>query len=367
LGLQHSHLGLLMNERSSASAAAALQEPERKAILRRVANIYDCFKPVLWSFGDVSVLTDEEGYAVGFYCKKADRIRKDIPVEIFNHQLKELDLNDPDELAAFMSEYGTIFDSWRDSASEMARYNKFIDIQRYGRPDKDRIDNEKIAIGSPINLTPPSMGRLATRELWLDECERMRRFEADGWNGYEPRLFLVSYEEVVENIELIFEIVRLAKAATQSQDEDMVARLAGIDREIFFDESLYLDQMLNGLLHVFQPKIGFQYVVDGEEGEPTYHCDLFDIHDYAGSSSASFMNAVALQIRDFNINGCKARQCAECGEIFVVKQTFKQSKRSHSDSMFCCDRCKGRNAQRKHRNTEGYKLKQARKKATPAQ
>ena len=93
--------------------------------------------------------------------------------------------------------------------------------------------------------------------------------------------------------------------------------------------------------------------------------------------SASLMNAIALQIRDFNIHLSDAHQCAECGEIFIVKQTDRATKRAHSDSKFCCDKCKNKNTQRRHRESAGYKQKQAKKKtaekkpskedATPAQ
>ncbi|ACV22435.1 Uncharacterised protein [Slackia heliotrinireducens] len=348
-------------------------EPE-EVLLRRVANIYNDFKPVLWKTGKVELLRDDDGNVIGFYHFwkpwahgiDVKSYRDSLPPEIFNHQLKELDVDDPEAVAEFMTEYGMIFDSWAGNISEMAQYNRFVNVESYGRPSVESIDAMARIEGSWI--TPRAWyteNRYNTKMLWEAEYKRMRACaESDDWSSFEPKQFLVSYGEVKENIGLVFEMVKLAKAASQYEEEDPLAEALGIDRSGLFDEILYLDEMLNGLLHVYHPKVGFQYILDGVPGNPTYHCDLFDIHDSEGAMSASFMNAVALQIRDFNIHLSDAHQCAECGEIFIVKQTARATKRAHSDSKFCCDKCKNKNTQRRHRESAGYKQKQAKKKAS---
>ena len=348
-------------------------EEPKEVLVRRVANIYDDFKPVLWSLGKVEILRNDAGEAVGFYYmwapyKKGFNIksyRDELPSEIFNHQLKELDVDDPEALADFMTEFGMIFDSWAGNIDEMAQYNRFVNVECYGRPSVEGIDAMIRLEGSFI--TPRAWHtncRYDTKLLWQEEYKRMLTYaENDDWSSFEPKRFLVSYGEVRENIELVYEMVKLAKAASTSEEEIPLAEALGIDRAGLFDEILYLDEMLNGLLHVYHPKIGFQYIVDGVAGEPTYHCDLYDIHDSDGAMSASIMNAIALQLRDFNIHLSDAHQCAECGEIFIVKQTTRATRRSHSDSKFCCDKCKNKNTQRRHRESAGYKQKQAKKKA----
>lgn len=340
-------------------------EPE--VLVRRVANIYDDFKPVLWSIGEVEILRDESGNALGFYYNgklRGKGWRDDIPAEIFNHQIKDIDNASPEAKSAFMTEYGMIFDSWPGAIDEMAQYCKSVNIRKWGTLSIERLDALISQIDSYITAGPhTSQGRFQTRDLWKAEYERMKWYAENGWDDYEPRLFLVSCEEVQENIDIVFNLVDLAKAAAQSEIEREVAELAGIERCDFFDEILYLDQVLNGLLHVFHPKVGFQYIVDGKAGEPTYYCDLLDIHEGDGPMSASLMNAIALQIRDFNIHLSDAHQCAECGEIFIIKQTTRATSRAHSDSKFCCDKCKNKNTQRRHRESAGYKLKQAKKRA----
>ncbi|MBQ9004073.1 MAG: hypothetical protein IJ087_19695, partial [Eggerthellaceae bacterium] len=264
-------------------------EEPREVLVRRVANIYDDFKPVLWSLGKVEVLRNSDGEAIGFYYmwapyKKGIDIksyRDDLPSEIFNHQLKDLNADDPDALAEFMTEYGMIFDSWAGNIDEMAQYNKFINVEKFGRKSVADIDAMIELADSFVNpIGWYTDNRYDTKLLWQEEYKRMRVCaENDDWGDYEPRCFLVSYGEVKENIKLVFEMVKLAKAASTSEEEVPLAEALGIDRMGLFDEILYLDEMLNGLLHVFHPKVGFLYIVDGVVGEPTYNCDLLDIHD----------------------------------------------------------------------------------------
>lgn len=355
-----------MHPQNTTPLASSHLDSEQKVLMKRVANVYNDFKPIPWLYGEISVLKDEDGLPLGFYCSEKNTVRESLPAEIFNHQMKGLSHEDADALAAFMSEFGVIFDSWPGALGEMSQYCKFVDVRRYGKPDISQIDAAINYLESGIGLGPQtSQGRLFTHDLWVSEYERMRVFASEGWDAFEPRLFLVSIEEVCENLDTISSLVKLAKSASQSEDEETISLLAGIERCNLTDEILYLDQTLNALLHVFHPKVGFQYVIDGQPGKPTYDCDYWESVDDFGPTSASLMNAIALQIRDFNLRLSDARQCAECGEIFIVKQSSKPVKRAHSDSMFCCDRCKNRHAQRKHRSTEGYKQKQARKKPFP--
>ena len=343
-------------------------DPEHTVRLRRVANIYGDFKPILWVVGEVGILRNESGKALGFYYENQGKSswdtfdwREDIPVEFFNHQLKDVDGGTPEELAALMSEYGMIFDSWPGAINEMALYSRTVNVRKWGTPSIEEIESQIEQLDTHVSSVFPSEGRRKTKALWKAEYRRLEEYAKKGWEGYRPRTFMVSIEEVRENIDLVFDMADLAKAASQSDTEDDIARIVDIARYDFFDTILDLDRMLNDLLHVFHPMVGFQYIVDGEEGKPTYYCDQQDIHEEDGSEPASLMNAIALQLRNFNINLGSARQCSECGEVFIVKQTKRPSKRPHSDSMFCCDKCKNRYAQRKHRESPGYKLSQSRK------
>jgi hypothetical protein len=77
----------------------------------------------------------------------------------------------------------------------------------------------------------------------------------------------------------------------------------------------------------------------------------------------SLSQALALQLWNFSLEAKKGFSiCKECGEPFVHKQTKAKTQQSRNTHVFCCDRCKNQNAQRKYRQTEGYKLKQKKKK-----
>ena len=85
-------------------------------------------------------------------------------------------------------------------------------------------------------------------------------------------------------------------------------------------------------------------------------------------TAGSLEEAIALQLWNFTLEARGGfTVCKECGQIFVRKQSKARGGASRSTSLFCCDRCKNRYAQREHRKTEGYRLKQERRRVAEKQ
>ena len=92
-----------------------------------------------------------------------------------------------------------------------------------------------------------------------------------------------------------------------------------------------------------------------------YHPEVFMIHDDFEMTGdwyhtinrlheTSFMNAASYQLYELNRDLDKARHCRECGRLFVRRQTQnKATGGTRSRSVYCCDRCRNRATQRKHR------------------
>lgn len=324
--------------------------------IKRVGNIYDDFKPAPWNRGGVKILYSPDGEAVGFYAVESSSITS-LPNEIFNHQMKELDIEEPEQIADFMSKYGMVYHGFTEAAEEMDEYCKRTCPYRWGTLVDEEVDALVKSLAMPKYPWPD--GRYETIQLWIGEYKRLSTWKCDS-SEWEQKLFLVSYEEVKACIETMTNCVSLAKAIAKTDVEQEIETMMGFAKGEFYDESLYLDTYLNSHLTNIHPKVGVLYVGEGLPQNPSYN-DSYE--EYESYTKGSFMRALALQIRDFNIHLGEYRECKECGEIFVKRQSRKPNMRVHSDGEFCCDKCKNRFTQREYRKSPGYKLKQAEKRA----
>lgn len=330
-----------------------------------------------WRVGKVSVLYDEAGKtALGFYLDGPSTERSEIPVEIFSHQIAELSLDDPEKIAEFMSEYGMIFDSSPYALDEMDRYCHCVD-SCYAFDYNEKAITPWLKRGTELKYGC-SWGRSMTRLLWREEVARLNEYwklqptfaqmaeramhpecfdEPSVESAPNPKVLLVSIQEVIECVELIRDLAILAKAFHY---EDPVPRLAsiGTGEELRF-RIVQLDRALNNLLAAFHPRM--ETCIVDENHQPISLLDADEV-DYT-FIEYSLMNAIGVELWEFSNDASLVRLCRECGQPFIRKQSKSKTSRSNLKSDFCCDKCKNRNSQREHRKTSGYRQQQEKRRA----
>ncbi len=398
----------------------------------------------------MDVLRDIDGEAIGFYehvdiPEQGDDLGSffgnlydennrstisALPCEMFNHELKELDLENAEALASFMTKYGMIFQinsgflAWQayirveknltgtldaltvaldeaipgsgEWSSLLLRQQVIVDymLERYGPNIEERFVESKINMfevdlktaGDDEPLFEKIFG-MSTQEckekihvlkkgsIPDDIREEISHIEsvvslqplrrAIAYPGYQGGRgvaffpFLVSIEEVRQQVKSFLSCARIAKALMAERDSKRIAEMLSLPDE---DEAVFIirsyDEFISNHLKTVSPSMGI--ISKPSEGcAPSVYLP--------GSNDGSLCCALALQIRKFNLMGEEHYNvCDECGEIFVERRSKGRKNKSHEDASFCCDRCKNRHTQRNYRKSPGHRLKQQKKKANPA-
>lgn len=298
-----------------------------------------------WPNPDIETI-ELDGEVVGFCWASVDwhSTRESLPPELFNHEMRKLDADDPRAVAEFMGEYGILFAPWSRYAEEMTAFNLFIDDGIVGtKPRTKRQIRDKLReLGDDDGVAE---WRLETRKLWAAELKR--KMESD-FDDYEPRLFIVSYAEVRVCLLMVENYVTITSALHDfdGTEDDLARRLDIDDVGEAVSIVTYYDNMINDMLGAHHPDV-FMMTDDGIDFAAGGY-----MHVREKLGDRSLMHAVALQLYELNANLDKARHCRECGRLFLTRRTKgKTSARSQSSSVFCCDACRNRHAQRKHRES----------------
>ena len=161
---------------------------------------------------------------------------------------------------------------------------------------------------------------------------------------------LYSYEllkQKIEDWQLISKIVN----ATIMFDkvEDLAKYLDQPEQQIIGGCESYLKAICNHL-KLFRPDLSFIEIFDET-----------DVGKFTTPNALMIETAISIQMWNFLIESRAGYSiCKECGRPYIRKSTSAKTS-ARSSSKFCCDKCKNRNAQRKYRQSEGYKLKQKKK------
>lgn len=319
------------------------------------------FKPASWGVPEVKVVYGASGEPLAFAAISnfncSNKIRSGLPVEFFNHQLLEVDYKDPEKFAAFMSEYGFI----------------------------------------PSLLTKPAGGadmrRLVESLASLDpyDWESVRQFES--LYGYMPKAgpseAYVGWDEISAHYAQLKEAVaevdaklRQAQEGKNILNEVRVRGLVSIERaQCNFEDWLYCAKYIKAMAcfttrkeladMLGEEEVGLMRRAAGAANIIQRHLngihpslDIFDSTNnqlyttHCKQSPGGFQQALALQLWQFTLEAKTAFTiCKECGQPFVHKQTKKKKGQSRSSSVFCCDKCKNRFAQREYRKSPGYRMK----------
>ena len=315
-----------------------------------------------WQVPEVRVLEDAQGNPLAFVALSeaigCSRRRHGLPTEFFNHQLVELDYRDPYKLAAFMSEYGFLGKTL--GGSSLSR-NIVRALEELDETSRESIRAFEEHFGYMPNAYP-SEGPVDWDGVF-DHYYALKRAvarldakleEAQSDSPLTARLGVCGLVSI-KRAEYLYEDWLFAaahiKALVQFHTPQELAAALGEDEYCVVRNCLNATRIVQRHLVEVHPVLG---VLDVTEGQAMM------AHD--GGSLGSFEEALALQLWNFTLEAKGGfRLCKECGQVFVHKQGKSRSGASRSSSQFCCDRCKNRYAQREHRKTEGYRLKQQRK------
>lgn len=320
-----------------------------------------------WHTAEVRVLRDSIGRPLAFasVCAIGDacRERTGLPTEFFNHQLKDLDYDDADKLAAFMTEYGMI------AAPDPLRVKPRLRTAPFGPRDPYEYDSiasfeastgyraagcEYSLLVSDEKKQEVSLHYAELKAAVADTEKRLEEAQPEANILTKRRIHtIVSYETVVRAYEDWLFCVRHIQALLQYKTVPELARLLGEDEMVVARNCLAARDMLQKRLSKVSPKLDILCIEDGES-------QTLSKPDEPGS----FEEALALQIWNFTLEAKGGfTTCKECGNVFVHKQAKGLKGKSRTTSLFCCDRCKNRYAQRTYRKTDGYRLKMEKRSA----
>lgn len=327
-----------------------------------VNSVDALFEPMAWCTPEVHALRNRDGAPLAFIATctmlGALPMRSELPTEFFSHQLLDLDRSDPDKMAAFMSEYGLVgAQAWtfhdgrafeRDLAALDAADAFAIDAfeERYSYapksyPTKFSLDKE----GAQIHY----------EELACSLSNLMAELEAaraDDSVASTPMIAgIVSFERARYLLESWVFCAGHIKALVQFHTPRELADALGEGETEVIAACRDAVEFLQTYLQDAHPRLDLMDTTDGQR--LTYGSD---------AGAGGFEQALALQLWNFALEAKEGYTvCRECGQVFVHRQTKARKGSPRNTSVFCCDRCKNRHAQREHRKTEGYRLKQERK------
>ncbi|MDR1358328.1 MAG: hypothetical protein LBJ48_03100 [Coriobacteriales bacterium] len=352
-----------------------------------------------WYTFNVEVLRNTHGDALGFYGLAETEsalpvgfeiagktARHELPCELFNHELKDIDLKSPEALAEFMSEFGLVFSNEESMEKHRSLYEKGGDLietwetlcsmtssirQKGYAFLRSHTLRLKVNLDHLENLYLNGE-TLEVDKRWLSTAQakvEMLYFETDFGRSLPPDpsfkiqypagyfnpgqlAYLVSIEEVQRILYRFQECVEVAKVLHQTKELEVVSTMLKRDKAETLEYIKELDIFLANYLRNLTPNIGFICKSGPEEGKPVLPGKIFE---------ASFSNALALQIQDFNLNDSHYKHCKECKVLFFDRRTEGRKNKPHSDAKFCCEPCRRRFAQREHRKTAGYRQKQDKK------
>ena len=329
----------------------------RRDRLVPVSGLDTVFSRLVWDVYEVRIIRDEWGDALGFCAIGKDwgnRRRYNLPSEFINHELIDINTNNIEALAKFMSEYGFLGHFFVPTP---ITFQRFIELDSYLDNEVDkfeaithfawRVDDDYEDYCEDI---APGFYRLLWHELArIDSSLRKQQFGL----SYSERAFIcgvASVERVVETIEKW----RRNSAAIQSMIR--FGNISDIANDLNLEVNqayYYLDRAarnVNEHISFLSPSIEIY-------DETTAHYLTVAMPD---QGAVGLEEAIAVQLWRFSLEAKEGYSiCRECGRMFIRKRSKTVKTASRSTSQFCCDRCKNRNAQRRHRNSPGYKLKRS--------
>lgn len=330
--------------------------------IERMFTVVHKLGPVWWGVCEVVPLFDADGRLLA-YCEKGfDYTSGQLPTEIFNHEMMDIDPSDPCQMAGFMSKYGLLGPSIARRGHAIA---SILDVETL--EDAARVDTAYDIYSSHCGRFKPYLhpdeGMLNWYLTVRDSLRREGYAELDR-SCLSP--YCVDYLGIAtaEEAERSFRGLRLsgivcgALAAFQDIGE-IKAYLNGLscpgedlalggEREV--EEVIRAaDAFLSECLAALTPKIGFVEASDDRGNVKAYRCSPPSYEEeLAEQEEGCLQSAIAAQIYNFALDGSKCRVCEYCGRVFVEKYS-PHRKGAPRVSTFCSDSCQQSKKQKRYR------------------
>lgn len=319
------------------------------------------FKPSAWGVPEVKVIYSSAGKPLAFAAISnfncSNKVRTALPVELFNHQLLEVDYRDPEELAKFMSEYGFIYSTVDRPIGGDATKRLVEDLAALDPCDQEAITQFEQNYGympsagfsnSLWNWDEASAHYIELKEAVIGADAKLQQAQ-EGTNFLNKVRIrgLISIERAQYNFEEWLYCAKYIKAMACFKTRKELACALGESEISIMRRAANAINIIQRHLNGIHPSLD---ILDATTDEPyTTHFR---------QSPGNFQQALALQLWQFTLEAKTGYTiCKECGQAFVHKQTKAKRSQSRSSSVFCCDKCKNRFAQREYRKSPGYKMK----------
>ena len=308
---------------------------------------------------DVQIVRDEGGEPLAYLCTrqfgKKER-EASLPIEFFNHELMEVDASSETEVANFMAKYGC-FVGWHHAGRAVPFWIDFQieDLDVTSIESIEAYENDHNYFSSTtfniFNKDPNKIPYYTSLKPQLLKIQKS--IEKHNEKHSHDRIFflsLISYEQlkkIITDWQLTSKIVNAT--VMFNKVEDLAKYLDQPEQQIIGGCESYLKAICNHLKQ-FRPDLSFIEIFDET-----------DVGKFTTPNALMIETAISIQMWNFLIESRAGYStCKECGKPYIRKSTKAKSS-ARSSSKFCCDKCKNRNAQRKYRQSEGYKLKQRKK------
>ncbi len=320
------------------------------------------FEPHEWSLPEIRPIRSESGELLA-YCsihQPSDRrTRQSLPEEFFSHEMKEVDIHDPDEFAGFMSRYGAFRCAWKPSAGSSHLMDLALrDLDASTIEGIDRFEKQTGFL--PYESMMRDLGARSRLEFYalLEPALRSILERLDEANDSAGANILTTTRissifspwqatYAFENWLYAADYLKALVASSLCSD---VAERVGVEQILVPRNATGAMNIINDKLRAISPRIDLLEV----ESDEVLPADGWQ-------AKGSVEEAIALQLWKMSILAKQgAFICKECGEVFVVKRSKGRKGSPRATSEFCCDRCKNRFTQREHRKSPGYRNKRAR-------
>lgn len=349
--------------------------------LRPVLSIDGVFQPKQWRIGEVVPIFDKNGDLLIYARHIEQSVRNSLPTEIFHHQLKELDLHNPWEVAAFMSEFGMFgnhsrvevdFYDYRGTdlkdillslmkfhPERVPVHTKAKKIFDWHESDFEEIERAFFPGGMESSLRSAMQEQFMPRERelleGLDETDPdMSMFSESGslsCSSVTPSMVKQEYEQLMTSAFVADALVSEPELIQNDAGEFFERK--GISASWICDLEHFITFGLAGLNeYINDISISVGYFSE-KTNEP-----IFPGHSFM---FGTLEQAIGLQIQEFLFHamhdGCFI--CSHCGQVFAQKQSGSTNARKRRPSAntdaFCCVKCKNARHSRKHRESPAYK------------
>ena len=257
-----------------------------------VFSINQTFAPPPWPVGEVKPLFDERGELLAYSFMPSGHFRDELPPELFSHEMKDLNMDDPTMVAGFMSDYGLIGGR---GLSELGRQVViddlfFADSHFYTdvAGEEEASDEQK---GEIFNGYMTALNE-ALRASYPPESlleDLMYFLVVSGVRVAMPYTVKDTYTDLMESAGLV-------KAILKSADTDTIERLLPC-RETAGFKSRFANQADHALYTIskylsIRPRLGYLLIGEGGEAtEPVFPLD----GRYAGNSVKALQRGVYIR------------------------------------------------------------------------